>query len=135
MGEFFGFMTQSTGERCLSLSSLPRYLYRIMAECSLNCKQFPPPKKKINKKTTIHVSSLKQKPRYVISDAHKCAFTTEVVGHTRLIQINSATFGALLVPFHTVTMLPIEAGIGKDGRESKDCDLKCKCMLIFIVFL
>ena len=34
----------------------------------------------------------------------------KVVGHTRLIQITSATFGALLVPFHTVTMLPIEAG-------------------------
>lgn len=32
-----------------------------------------------------------------------------VIGHTRLIQITSATFGALLVPFHTVTVLPIEA--------------------------
>eukprot|EP00435_Cladocopium_sp_Y103_P014825 s2_g3.t1 len=32
-----------------------------------------------------------------------------VIAHTRLIQITSATFGALLVPFHTVTVLPIEA--------------------------
>lgn len=32
-----------------------------------------------------------------------------VIGSTRLIQITSATFGALLVPFHTVTILPIES--------------------------
>jgi len=32
-----------------------------------------------------------------------------VIGHTRLIQITSAAFGALLVPFHTVTLLPIES--------------------------
>jgi len=32
-----------------------------------------------------------------------------VIGTTRLIQITSAAFGALLVPFHTVTLLPIES--------------------------
>ena len=33
----------------------------------------------------------------------------QVIGTTRLIQITSAAFGALLVPLHTVTLLPIEA--------------------------
>ena len=47
----------------------------------------------------------------------------KVVGHTRLIQITSATFGALLVPFHTVTMLPIEAGRRKRKENPpKICD-------------
>ncbi|CAJ1394579.1 unnamed protein product [Effrenium voratum] len=32
-----------------------------------------------------------------------------VIGHTRLIQITSAAFGALLVPFYTVTVLPVES--------------------------
>lgn len=38
-----------------------------------------------------------------------------VIGSTRLIQITSATFGALLVPFHTVTILPIEASNSPNG--------------------
>ena len=84
-------------------------------------------------KITIHVyiyiSSLKQNPRYVsckkISWSPGIFFREplktrihipKVVGHTRLIQITSATFGALLVPFHTVTMLPIEACVKKEGK-------------------
>lgn len=46
------------------------------------------------------------------SVSHICR---EVIGHTRLIQITSATFGALLVPFHTVTVLPIEAQAWQRG--------------------
>ena len=46
------------------------------------------------------------------SVSHLCR---EVIGHTRLIQITSATFGALLVPFHTVTVLPIEAQAWQRG--------------------
>ena len=48
----------------------------------------------------------------------------QVIGHTRLIQITSAAFGALLVPFHTVTLLPIEvrAFFAFGGREfSEPC--------------
>lgn len=64
--------------------------------------------------TKSQICDLQQKlmvTRHFFREAFLCASpSTEVVGHTRLIQITSATFGALLVPFHTVTMLPIEAG-------------------------
>ena len=58
------------------------------------------------------------------------ATSHQVIGTTRLIQITSAAFGALLVPFHTVTLLPIEAPLGNARFEQYFSFIRMKVLCL-----